>query len=102
VSARQPSAGRGTSMALTIPTGRAFRGMGNKSVGPGYPPGFDCPNPDEGKFPSRMDAKRAAVDRGITFFDTAEVYGPFLNEELLGEVLAPFRGQVKIATNFGW
>jgi aryl-alcohol dehydrogenase-like predicted oxidoreductase len=44
----------------------------------------------------------AAVDRGITFFDTAEVYGPFLNEELLGEALAPFRGQVVIATKFGW
>lgn len=45
---------------------------------------------------------RAAVDRGITFFDTAEVYGPFLNEELLGEALAPFRGQVVIATKFGF
>lgn len=44
----------------------------------------------------------AAVERGITFFDTAEVYGPFLNEELLGEALAPFRGQVAIATKFGW
>ncbi len=45
---------------------------------------------------------RAAVERGITFFDTAEVYGPFLNEELVGEGLAPFRGQVVIATKFGW
>jgi len=44
----------------------------------------------------------AAVDRGITFFDTAEVYGPLLNEELLGEALAPFRGKVVIATKFGW
>src|SRR5512137_2600004 len=44
----------------------------------------------------------AAVDRGITFFDTAEVYGPFTNEELLGEALEPFRGQVVIATKFGW
>jgi aryl-alcohol dehydrogenase-like predicted oxidoreductase len=44
----------------------------------------------------------AAVDRGITFFDTAEVYGPFLNEELVGEALAPFRGKVAIATKFGW
>ncbi len=42
-----------------------------------------------------------AVERGITFFDTAEVYGPFTNEELLGEALAPFRGQVVIATKFG-
>jgi aryl-alcohol dehydrogenase-like predicted oxidoreductase len=45
---------------------------------------------------------RAAVDRGITFFDTAEVYGPFTNEELLGEALSPFRGQVVIATKFGF
>ena len=42
------------------------------------------------------------VDRGITFFDTAEVYGPFTNEELVGEALEPFRGQVVIATKFGW
>lgn len=45
---------------------------------------------------------RAAVERGITFFDTAEVYGPLSNEELVGEALAPFRGQVVIATKFGW
>jgi aryl-alcohol dehydrogenase-like predicted oxidoreductase len=45
---------------------------------------------------------RAAVARGVTFFDTAEVYGPFANEELLGEALAPFRGQVVIATKFGF
>src|SRR5438105_13701881 len=45
---------------------------------------------------------RAAVERGITFFDTAEVYGPFINEELVGEGLAPFRGQVVIATKFGF
>jgi len=44
----------------------------------------------------------AAVDRGITFFDTAEVYGPFLNEELVGEALAPFRGKIVIATKFGF
>lgn len=45
---------------------------------------------------------RAAVEQGVTFFDTAEVYGPYQNEELLGEALAPFRGQVMIATKFGW
>jgi aryl-alcohol dehydrogenase-like predicted oxidoreductase len=44
---------------------------------------------------------RAAVDRGITFFDTAEIYGPFTNEELVGEALEPFKGQVVIATKFG-
>jgi aryl-alcohol dehydrogenase-like predicted oxidoreductase len=44
----------------------------------------------------------AAVERGVTFFDTAEVYGPLLNEELVGQALAPFRGDVIIATKFGW
>ena len=45
---------------------------------------------------------RAAVERGVTFFDTAEVYGPLANEELVGEALEPFRGRVVIATKFGW
>jgi aryl-alcohol dehydrogenase-like predicted oxidoreductase len=45
---------------------------------------------------------RTAVERGVTFFDTAEVYGPYTNEELVGEALAPFRGNVIIATKFGW
>src|SRR6266700_4394918 len=45
---------------------------------------------------------RAAVERGVTFFDTAEVYGPFINEELVGEALAPFHGKVVIATKFGF
>ena len=45
---------------------------------------------------------RTAVERGVTFFDTAEVYGPFVNEELVGEALVPFRGQVVIATKFGF
>jgi aryl-alcohol dehydrogenase-like predicted oxidoreductase len=44
----------------------------------------------------------AAVERGVTFFDTAEVYGPLSNEQLVGEALAPYRGQVVIATKFGW
>ncbi len=45
---------------------------------------------------------RAAVERGVTFFDTAEIYGPYTNEELVGEALAPFREQVVIATKFGF
>ena len=45
---------------------------------------------------------RKAVEMGVTFFDTAEVYGPFTNEELVGEALEPFKGQVIIATKFGW
>ena len=60
---------------------------------------------DEDPLPDRQEMisfLHAAVDRGITFFDTAEVYGPFINEELLGEALSPFRGQVVIATKFGF
>ena len=49
-----------------------------------------------------IDFLHAAVDHGITFFDTAEVYGPFTNEELVGEALEPFRGKVVIATKFGF
>src|SRR5579871_3069353 len=45
---------------------------------------------------------RAAVERGVTFFDTAEVYGPFVNEEVVGEALRPYRDQVVIATKFGF
>ena len=45
---------------------------------------------------------RAAVEQGVTFFDTAEVYGPLVNEDLVGEALAPFRGKVVIATKFGF
>jgi len=55
--------------------------------------------PDKQKMISLL---RSAVERGVTFFDTAEVYGPHINEELLGEALAPFRGQVLIATKFGF
>ena len=54
------------------------------------------PVPDR---PAMISLLRAAVDRGVTFFDTAEVYGPYANEELLGEALAPFRGKVVIATD---
>jgi aryl-alcohol dehydrogenase-like predicted oxidoreductase len=59
----------------------------------------ESPVPDKQEMISFL---HAAVDRGITFFDTAEVYGPFTNEELLGEALSPFRGQVVIATKFGF
>ena len=52
--------------------------------------------------PEMVSLLHAAVERGVTFFDTAEVYGPFLNEELVGEALAPFRDRVVIATKFGF
>jgi len=57
------------------------------------------PVPDRNEMVSLL---RAAVERGVTFFDTAEVYGPYTNEQLVGEALAPFRDQVVIATKFGW
>jgi aryl-alcohol dehydrogenase-like predicted oxidoreductase len=69
-------------------------GLGCMGLSYGYGPAAD-----------RRDAislLRAAVERGVTFFDTAQVYGPFTNEELVGEALAPFRDQVVIATKFGF
>ncbi|HEV7369885.1 aldo/keto reductase, partial [Arenibaculum sp.] len=57
------------------------------------------PAADKGEMISLL---RSAVERGVTFFDTAEVYGPFTNEELVGEALAPLRDQVAIATKFGF
>ena len=57
------------------------------------------PSPDR---PEMISLIRTAVERGVTFFDTAEVYGPFVNEELVGEALAPCRGEIVIATKFGF
>ncbi|MFC0438105.1 aldo/keto reductase [Kutzneria buriramensis] len=58
--------------------------------------------PNPGDRDAMIGVLRGAVDRGVTFFDTAEVYGPYVNEELVGEALAPLRDQVVIATKFGW
>lgn len=58
--------------------------------------------PNPGDRADMIGVLRGAVDRGITFFDTAEVYGPYVNEELVGEALAPVRDQVVLATKFGW
>lgn len=69
-------------------------GLGCMSMTGGY-----SDRPDRQEMISLM---HAAVDRGVTFFDTAEIYGPYANEELVGEALAPYRGQVVIATKFGW
>lgn len=69
--------------------------------------GLGCMRMSYGDYPVKdrqemVSFLHSAVDRGITFFDTAEVYGPFTNEELLGEALSPFRGKVVIATKFGF
>ncbi len=58
--------------------------------------------PNPGDRDSMITVLRGAVGAGVTFFDTAEVYGPYVNEELVGEALAPLREQVVIATKFGW
>src|SRR5881392_4527084 len=69
-------------------------GLGCMGLSQSYPP---LPERQDG-----IDLIRAAVDRGVTFFDTAQVYGPFTNEDLVGEALEPVRDQVSIATKFGW
>src|SRR6266702_1674335 len=69
-------------------------GLGCMSMSFGYGPAGDKPE--------MINVIRSAVEQGVTFFDTAEVYGPFTNEELVGEALAPFREQVVIATKFGF
>ena len=58
--------------------------------------------PNPGDRHDMIAVLRGAIDFGVTFFDTAEVYGPYVNEELVGESLAPLSGQVTIATKFGW
>src|SRR4051794_37828509 len=58
--------------------------------------------PNPGDRADMIGVLRHAVDQGVTLFDTAEVYGPYVNEELVGEALAPVRDQVVIATKFGW
>ena len=70
-------------------------GLGAMGMSQGY-------GPNPGDRDAMIDVLRGAVDAGVTFFDTAEVYGPFVNEELVGEALAPLRDQVVIATKFGW
>ncbi len=69
-------------------------GMGCMSMSGGY---SERPDRDE-----MISLIRTGVERGVTFFDTAEIYGPYANEELVGEALAPFKDQVVIATKFGW
>lgn len=69
-------------------------GLGCMGLSFGYGPAVDKQ--------AGISLVRSAVERGVTFFDTAEVYGPFTNEELVGEALAPFRGKVAIATKFGF
>src|ERR1044071_5840431 len=68
-------------------------GLGCMGMSSGYGPA--------GEKQAMIAVIKAAVESGVTFFDTAEIYGPFKNEELVGEALAPFRGRVKIATKFG-
>jgi aryl-alcohol dehydrogenase-like predicted oxidoreductase len=83
--------------ARTLGNGRldvSAIGLGCMSMSFGYGPAADKQE--------MIALLRAAVDRGVTFFDTAQVYGPFTNEELVGEALEPIRDEVVIATKFGW
>ncbi len=70
-------------------------GLGAMGMSMGY-------GPNPGDRGDMIDVLRYAVERGITFIDTAEIYGPFVNEELVGEAIAPIRDQVVVATKFGW
>jgi aryl-alcohol dehydrogenase-like predicted oxidoreductase len=86
---------------MTLPTRTLGQGLEVSA------PGLGCMGLSQsyGPLPDRQEAidlVRSAVDRGVTFFDTAEAYGPFLNEELVGEALAPVRDRVVIATKFGF
>src|SRR5580692_11383719 len=69
-------------------------GLGCMGMSSGYGPA--------GEKQAIISVIRSAVENGVTFFDTAEIYGPFKNEELVGEALAPFRAKVQIATKFGF
>jgi aryl-alcohol dehydrogenase-like predicted oxidoreductase len=80
--------GRGSTLEVSA------LGLGCMSMSHGYGP--------PGDRHEMIKVIRTAVSRGVTFFDTAEVYGPFTNEELVGEAVAPFRGQVVIASKFGF
>jgi aryl-alcohol dehydrogenase-like predicted oxidoreductase len=78
------------------------RGLEVSAVGLGCMGMSQSYGPNPGDRQEMVSLIRLAVERGVTFFDTAEVYGPFVNEELVGEALAPFRGEVVIATKFGF
>jgi aryl-alcohol dehydrogenase-like predicted oxidoreductase len=78
------------------------RGLEVSAIGLGCMGMSQSYGPNPGTRQDMIAVMRGAVDRGITFFDTAEVYGPYANEELVGEALAPLRDQVVIATKFGW
>src|SRR6185369_17592346 len=69
-------------------------GLGCMGISFGLGPGIDRKD--------GVELIRAAYERGVTFFDTAEVYGPWVNEEVVGEAVEPFRDEVVIATKFGW
>lgn len=95
---------------MTMPSGCSITGMETRTLGGGLEVsaiGLGCMRMSFGDAPiggraEMIEFIHKAVDRGVTFFDTAEVYGPYTNEELVGEALQPFKGQVVIATKFGF
>ncbi len=90
-----------TATTRTMPRRTLGRGLEVSAIGLGCMSmtGGYSDKPDRREMISLL---HAAVDRGVTFFDTAEIYGPYANEELVGEALAPYKDQVVIATKFGW
>jgi aryl-alcohol dehydrogenase-like predicted oxidoreductase len=78
------------------------RGLRVSAIGLGAMGMSQSYGPNPGDRDAMIAVLRGAVERGVTFFDTAEVYGPYVNEELVGEALAPLREHVVIATKFGW
>jgi aryl-alcohol dehydrogenase-like predicted oxidoreductase len=86
----------------TMHTRTLGQGLEVSAVGLGCMGMSQSYGPNPGTREEMIEVLRSALDLGVTFFDTAEVYGPYVNEELVGEALAPIRDQVVIATKFGW
>src|SRR3954452_21263873 len=88
--------------AVSMHTRVLGQGLRVSAIGQGAMGMSQSYGPNPGDRDAMMAVLRGAIERGVTFFDTAEVYGPYVNEELVGEALAPLRDQVVIATKFGW
>src|SRR4051812_2307537 len=89
-------------MATTMQTRTLGQGLQVSAIGLGAMGMSMSYGPNPGDRDDMIGVLRYAVEKGITFIDTAEVYGPYINEELVGEAIAPIREQVVVATKFGW
>jgi len=100
--ARPPRSGAARLKESPLHTRTLGQGLQVSAIGMGCMGMSQSYGPNPGSREDMIGVLRAAVDRDVTFFDTAEVYGPYVNEELVGEALEPVRDQVVIATKFGW